>query len=117
MENRLFMEPVWRAFAVRIAVFRWKAFGALAAVAISLPALVGAQEPLEFDRGRALYENHCQGCHEALAHTRADREVKSIAGLRARVSSWSVHSGLNWTDDEIDDVARYLNRRFYQITP
>ena len=22
----------------------------------------------DFDRGRALYENHCQSCHEDLAH-------------------------------------------------
>lgn len=94
----------------------WK-YGGMAAIALLVPTLCGAQEPVEFDRGRALYENHCQSCHEALAHTRANHAVKTIEGLRLRVESWSVHSGLNWRDDEIEDVTRYLNRRYYQIAP
>jgi len=71
----------------------------------------------EFDRGRALYENHCRVCHEDWAHTGEGRRVNSLEGLRARVSSWSVHSGLQWDTEEIEDVTRYLNRRFYQLTP
>ena len=68
-----------------------------------------------FDRGQALYENHCQHCHEGWAHTRDGRVVDSLDGLRLRVSSWSMHAGLHWGDEEIDDVTRYLNRRFYQL--
>ena len=68
------------------------------------------------DRGQALYENHCQFCHEDWAHTRAERTVRSLGDLRARVSSWSVHAGLDWSAKEIDDVTRYLNRRFYGLT-
>ena len=68
-----------------------------------------------FDRGAALYENHCRHCHEGWAHTRDGRVVNSLDGLRARVASWSVHAGLHWGDEEIDDVTRYLNRRFYQL--
>ena len=71
----------------------------------------------DFDRGRALYENHCQSCHEDWAHTRGNRKVTTIEDLRARVASWSVHSGLNWETEEITAVTRYLNRRFYQLVP
>ena len=71
----------------------------------------------DFDRGRALYENHCQTCHEDWAHTRGNRKVTMLDGLRARVASWSVHSGLNWSTEEISAVTRYLNRRFYQLVP
>ena len=71
----------------------------------------------DFDRGRELYENHCQSCHEDWAHTRGNRKVATIDGLRARVASWSVHSGLNWRTEEISAVAGYLNRRFYQLVP
>jgi len=101
-----------------MAVYRRKALWVLLAtcVAMSAPAVAGS-EGEAFDRGRALYENHCQSCHEALAHTRDNRVVKTVDGLRQRVWSWSIHSGLNWRDDEIDDVTRYLNRRFYQLTP
>ena len=71
----------------------------------------------DFDRGRALYENHCQTCHEDWAHARGNRKVATLDGLRARVASWSVHSGLNWGAEEISAVTRYLNRRFYQLAP
>lgn len=100
-----------------MAVYRRKALWTVAVgfAAIFTQPLCSATE--EFDRGRALYENHCQSCHEALAHTRENHVVKTVEGLRQRVWSWSVHSGLNWRDDEIDDVTRYLNRRFYQLTP
>jgi len=72
---------------------------------------------VDFDRGRALYENHCQTCHEDWAHTGGNRKVATLDGLRARVASWSVHSGLNWGTEEISAVTRYLNRRFYQLVP
>jgi len=84
-----------------------------------LVVLLGTSAPVaaaEFDRGRALYENHCQLCHKDWAHTREGRVVDSIEGLRARVVSWSLHSGLEWRAEEVDEVTEYLNRRFYQLT-
>ncbi len=70
----------------------------------------------EFDRGQALYEDNCMQCHESWAHTRANHKVQSIGELRNRVAGWSVHSGLEWTEEEVDDVVQYLNHRFYQFT-
>ncbi len=70
----------------------------------------------EFDRGQALYEGHCMKCHESWAHTRANHKAKSIGELHNRVAGWSMHSGLDWTEAEIDDVVQYLNHRFYQFT-
>lgn len=77
--------------------------------------LVASVSAAEFNRGQALYENQCVGCHETWAHSRADRKMKSMEDLRQRVASWSVHSGLDWTDEDIDDVTDYLNRQFYRI--
>lgn len=82
-------------------------------------ALLGAASMLaaqSFDRGRALYENHCQRCHESWVHARDGRRVASLQALRQRVTGWSVHSGLDWSEDEIGDVVDYLNVRFYQLT-
>ena len=93
-------------------VTRWRTWSVgfvLLGIAATMPAAA-------FDRGQALYQNHCQECHEDWAHTRDGRTVTSLAGLHARVASWSAHAGLNWREDEIDDVTRYLNRRFYQLT-
>ena len=87
-------------------------------LATALAALAGTLPPsavAEFDRGRALYENHCRQCHDSWAHNQEGRVVASYSGLRERVASWSLHSGLGWTADEIGDVTEYLNRRFYQL--
>lgn len=69
----------------------------------------------EFSRGQALYEHHCQSCHENWAHTREGRKVDTINELRRRVASWSVHGGLGWNDEDVGDVADYLNRTFYRL--
>ena len=69
----------------------------------------------EFDRGEALYQNHCKECHESWAHTREGRHANTLDSLRRRVAAWSFHSGLDWSDDDINDVADFLNRRFYQL--
>lgn len=70
----------------------------------------------EFERGQALYENHCRSCHESWAHERVESRINSLHALRQRVTAWSVHSGLGWGSDEIDDVTDYLNRHFYKLT-
>jgi mono/diheme cytochrome c family protein len=82
----------------------------LAGVSLASTAIAG------FDRGQALYENHCRSCHEEWAHQREQgRVVGSLDELRARVAAWSVHSGLSWSAEEIDDVTDYLNRHFYRL--
>jgi mono/diheme cytochrome c family protein len=67
------------------------------------------------ERGRALYENQCETCHGDWAHSRKARKAKSIADLRSRVAAWSVHSGLDWRPEEIDDVVEYLDTQFYHF--
>jgi len=69
-----------------------------------------------FDRGQALYENHCRTCHEEGIHVRDNRRVTSIGELRHRVASWSYHAALGWSDEDIADVVDYLDRRFYHYT-
>jgi mono/diheme cytochrome c family protein len=88
-------------------------------LALVLAVLYGIAPPAlaqGFDRGEALYENHCQECHTPWAHTRENRKVNSLEGLRSRVTAWSTHAGLDWGREEIDDVTDYLNVHFYQFT-
>ena len=92
-------------------------YGCLMAVLLLELFLSARGFAVDFDRGRALYENHCQTCHEDWAHTRDNRKVATLDGLRARVASWSMHSGLHWGTEEISAVTGYLNRRFYQLAP
>lgn len=87
----------------------------VAAVLATWLSVAMAATAEEFNRGQALYENHCQFCHANWAHSREGRVVTSYVGLRIRVKSWSEHSGLAWSDEDIDAVTRYLNQRFYRL--
>ena len=68
-----------------------------------------------FDRGQALYENHCRTCHESQVHMRYSRRATSLADLHQRVASWSYHAALGWSEEEVTDVVDYLNRAFYHF--
>ncbi len=65
--------------------------------------------------GRLLYENHCTGCHESGVHIRARRAVRSLPELRKQVTRWSDHARLQWSEEEVEAVVRYLNDRHYRF--
>lgn len=67
-------------------------------------------------RGEMLYSNHCLSCHESVVHIREQRQVSNLSALRENVARWSQELELNWTAEEIDDVALYLNIRYYHYT-
>jgi mono/diheme cytochrome c family protein len=96
---------------------RWLRLAGLAAALAGVLAFMITLRAVEFDRGEALYENHCSVCHDPQAHLAGEaRHVTTMADLRARVAAWSVHSGLNWSDEDVNDVTDFLNRRFYRLT-
>jgi len=66
-------------------------------------------------RGRELYQTFCTACHTAQMHWRDQRQVKSWNDLRYQVARWQQYAGQDWSREEIDDVASYLNRVFYQM--
>lgn len=66
-------------------------------------------------RGEALYENHCSTCHDRNVHKRDDHQVQSMPELRTWVQSMSTHTGLDWQNEDIEDVAFYLNLRLYRF--
>ena len=75
----------------------------------SMPASADAE------RGRLLYENHCTSCHISTLHVREQRKSKTPAEMRAWIVRWSGELKLNWREDELADVYRYLNNRYYKF--
>jgi len=94
---------------------RWLKSAGVAAALAGVLGPAAALSAVEFDRGEALYENHCSSCHDPQLHSDKTRHVTTMHELRARVEAWSVHSGLNWSAEDINDVTDYLNRRFYRL--
>jgi hypothetical protein len=75
----------------------------------AMPVLAGAE------RGRLLYENHCTSCHASTVHIRDQRKTTNPAELRAWILRWSGELKLSWGEDELADVYRHLNNRYYKF--
>jgi mono/diheme cytochrome c family protein len=77
--------------------------------------LAAAQTVPSPGRGKLLYETHCITCHTTQMHWRERRLAKDWDSLKAQVLKWQANAGLQWSDDEIADVARHLNDTIYQL--
>jgi mono/diheme cytochrome c family protein len=60
-------------------------------------------------RGGLLYETHCIACHNMEVHWRDKKLVIDWTSLQSEVRRWQKFSGLEWGDDDVEAVARYLN--------
>lgn len=67
----------------------------------------------KMSRGELLYRNHCIECHNQQIHWREARIAKDTNSIKQQVTRWQDAIGVQWTDEEINDVSRYLNRTYY----
>lgn len=71
-------------------------------------------QPLrDVTRGELLYSTHCIACHSTQVHWRDKKLATDEASLQAEVGRWQNVLGLGWGGDDIEEVARYLNARYY----
>jgi len=76
---------------------------------------VPGQSMADVSRGRLLYRNACATCHSEQAHWREKSVVRTWSDLLFQVTRWQNIAGQQWRPQDIDDVAAYLNRRFYRL--
>jgi hypothetical protein len=69
----------------------------------------------DLDHGRKLYEVSCDACHSTNVHWRDKRLANSWPALVHQVDRWQRNSGQRWEPADINDVAAYLNERFYHL--
>lgn len=86
----------------------------IAAFATCLVLVARRAESAEIARGQALYTASCASCHAESVHGRRNRAATDFDSVRRWVARWSDNLGLRWDADEIDDVAAYLNQRYYK---
>lgn len=82
--------------------------------------LIGGLNTLSFsqgkhneERGQLLYETHCIACHSTQIHWREQKLVNDWESLLSQVRRWQYIGGLSWSEDEVADVASYLDKLFY----
>jgi hypothetical protein len=78
----------------------------------ALPALAGEDKDIA-----ELYQFNCTSCHGAEVYTRADRKVTSLTGLDSQVRRCEQSLNLKWFDEDIANMAGYLNTHYYQFKP
>ena len=73
-------------------------------------------------RGAQLHSEQCMACHAARfgdngneIYTRDNRRVTSLEGLQKQVNRCKNNLQIVWFDEDVADVAEYLNASFYHF--
>jgi mono/diheme cytochrome c family protein len=82
---------------------------------VLLPLRAAAAEAPSFERGQALYGNHCVVCHTSKVHRRYPSPAIDREALRFIVKVWVEEQKLRWSPEDIEDVAYYLDRAYYRF--
>jgi mono/diheme cytochrome c family protein len=93
----------------------YKVMGLVVVFGLGPISNVAAEDSPPPSRGQLLYENHCQVCHTSQVHIRKNRKSKSIEDIRSWAIKWQNELELNWTMEEIDQVASYLAEKYYDF--
>ncbi len=83
-------------------------------VAFGISAAVAAQPERDATRGELLYSTHCIACHTTQVHWRDKKLATDWTSLQAEVRRWQNVAGLGWSNQDIAQVARYLNALHYR---
>jgi mono/diheme cytochrome c family protein len=73
-----------------------------------------AQPIRDATRGELLYSTHCIACHSTQVHWREKKLVTDWTSLQSEVRRWQGVSRLGWSNEDIQEVARYLNVTYYR---
>ncbi|WP_157610293.1 cytochrome c [Variovorax sp. Root434] len=88
----------------------------LTAAVLAVMALQGGAAQAQ-SRGELLYNTNCIACHSTQMHWRSRRLATDWNSLEEQVRRWQQAASLGWRDEDIVEVARYLNERYYGFTP
>jgi mono/diheme cytochrome c family protein len=87
----------------------------LLVLAMATSAGTHAQTTPPPSRGQLLSGTHCVTCHTQQVHWRQARAVRSWNDPIAQVKRWQGVANLACTQDDINQVARYLNDTIYRF--
>ncbi len=70
-------------------------------------------QAIDIENGKTLHNEGCLRCHNDSMYTRENTLVNSFDELHKRIRNCELMTDMTWFDEEIDDVAAYLNDTFY----
>ena len=74
-----------------------------------------AQTQVTSSGGALLYQTYCVECHTTQIHWRERRLAHDWTTLRHQVLRWQANNALQWSDEDVDEVTRYLNATIYHF--
>jgi hypothetical protein len=80
-----------------------------------LQTAAGDPPATEDGGAKPLLDEHCIKCHGSEVYTRPDRKVTTRDGLDRQVRRCETVLQLRWFEDDITEVARYLDRHYYHF--
>jgi mono/diheme cytochrome c family protein len=78
-------------------------------LATTLASQAQAADP---DKGKALVEKQCTGCHGDEVY---GRKIKSLAALQGQVDICVTATKTDWSVAQKEDVVAYLNKEYYKF--
>ncbi len=86
-------------------------------VTISIALLLAASAYAQKEDGKELFdEESCLECHNVQDFKDKDlRKAKSFKQMEGKVFACQIANDVHWFDDEVHDVADYLNHEYYHF--
>ena len=69
----------------------------------------------DIENGDELHFEHCTGCHDESVYGREQRSVRTLERLGLQVRYCKDSMGLVWFEEDVDDVAGFLNQNYYHF--
>jgi len=95
-------------------LLRWAALAAAACLVGAAAQAQPAAPQRVPTRGELLYTTHCVACHTTQMHWRDRKLATDWPSLKAQVQRWQASAQLQWGDDDVTEVARFLDDTIYR---
>ncbi len=70
----------------------------------------------DVDNGKVLYnEGSCLECHSSSDFANEAKKIKMFKDIESRVQACQLANDDGFFDDEVHDVAKYLNKEYYKL--
>ena len=83
-------------------------------ITILITLLITSSAYAEMENGKELFnDSKCLECHNL--KDKNLHKVKSFSEMKGKVSACQIANDAHWFDDEVHDVATYLNHEYYHF--
>jgi mono/diheme cytochrome c family protein len=86
-----------------------------AAAGEAVKAATTSVADLDAHPGKALHDANCISCHDSAVYSREDRKIGDFPKLLAQVRRCDANLGSRLFDEDIEQVADYLNQAYYKF--